>query len=53
MIKVQIKDGEILCPGSSMIVSADGCKHCKFRKTINPEYVECIFDEIRYSDKWK
>ena len=53
MRKVQIKDGEIFCPGSSMIVSADGCKHCKFRKTINPEYVECIFDEIRYSDKWK
>jgi len=53
MIKVQIKDGEIFCPGSSMIVSADGCKHCKFRKTIASEYVECIFDEMRYSDKWK
>lgn len=53
MIKVQIKDGEIFCPGSGMIVSAEGCKSCKFRKTIASEYVECIFDEIRYNDKWK
>jgi len=53
MRKVQISDGKIFCPGSSMMVSAEACKHCKYRKTINPEYVECIFDEIRYSDKWK
>lgn len=53
MIKVKIKNGEIFCPGSNMIVSAEGCRHCKFRKNITSEYVECTFDEIKYSDKWK
>ncbi|MEW6069492.1 MAG: hypothetical protein AB1485_02640 [Candidatus Thermoplasmatota archaeon] len=48
MLKVEIKEGKIFCPGSGMIVDAKGCEHCRFRKSITSNYVDCTFDEIRY-----
>jgi hypothetical protein len=49
MLKVEIKEGKIFCPGAGMIVSASGCEHCRFRKSITSSYIECSFDEVRYS----
>lgn len=52
MLKVEIKNNLVFCPGSGMIVDAKGCDHCRYRKSATSTYVECAFDEVRYSAEW-
>ena len=53
MSKIEIKNNTLFCPAASLDISFENCKKCRYKKDISTEYIDCTYDELSFSDKWK